>query len=420
MSKIMPITMPKWGIEMQEGTINGWHAVAGQVLGKNDPLLDVETEKIVNTVESPVAGTLRRIVGEVGDTLPVGALVGVYADADISEAELDTVIANFKGANASFEPEDNGATAAAAPSAAPLDDGEQRVSPIARRVADKLGVDVTLVKGTGRNGRVSKEDVEAFHASSQAGSAPSPSAAVAAPVAVAASAPTAANPATANPATHEKMSPMRLTIARRLSESKQTIPHYRLSTAVDFTALFARRAQLVAGGAKVSVNDLLLRGVALTLAHHPQLNAHYAGDEIIRFARADLCVAVSTAGGLSTPVVRDAANQTAAEIAATVAALAERARSGKLTREEITGGTFTVSNLGMFGIDGFDAIINPPQVAILAVGAARERVIARQGAAVVAKVATLTVSCDHRVVDGAVGAAFLAALRDLLEAPAAL
>jgi pyruvate dehydrogenase E2 component (dihydrolipoamide acetyltransferase) len=216
------------------------------------------------------------------------------------------------------------------------------------------------------------------------------------------------------------MSPMRLTIARRLSESKQTIPHYRLSTAVDFTALFARRAQLVAGGAKVSVNDLLLRGVALTLAHHPQLNAHYAGDEIIRFARADLCVAVSTAGGLSTPVVRDVANQTAAEIAATVAALAERARSGKLTREEITGGTFTVSNLGMFGIDGFDAIINPPQVAILAVGAARERVIARQGAAVVAKVATLTVSCDHRVVDGAVGAAFLAALRDLLEAPAAL
>ncbi len=413
MSKIMPITMPKWGIEMQEGTINGWHAVAGQVLGKNDPLLDVETEKIVNTVESPVAGTLRRIVGEVGDTLPVGALVGVYADADISEAELDTFIANFKGANASFEPEDNGATAAAAPSAAPLDDGEQRVSPIARRIADKLGVDITLVKGTGRNGRVSKEDVEAFHASLQAGGAPSPGAA--APVAAAASAPTAANPAT-----HEKMSPMRLTIARRLSESKQTIPHYRLTTAVDFTALFARRAQLVAGGAKLSVNDLLLRGVALTLAHHPQLNAHYAADEVIRFARADLCVAVSTPGGLSTPVVRDAANQSAAEIATTVAALAERARSGKLTREEITGGTFTVSNLGMFGIDGFDAIINPPQVAILAVGAARERVIARQGAAVVAKVATLTVSCDHRVVDGAVGAAFLAALRDLLEAPAAL
>jgi len=224
----------------------------------------------------------------------------------------------------------------------------------------------------------------------------------------------------ANPATREKMTSMRLTIARRLSESKQTIPHYRLSADVDFTALFARRAELVAAGQKVSVNDLLLRGVALTLGKHPQLNAHFAGDEVVKFARADICVAVSTDGGLSTPVLRDVASKSAAEVASGVADLAQRARSGKLVREEITGGTFTVSNLGMFGIDQFDAIINPPQVAILAVGAARERVIARSGAAAVAKVATLTLSCDHRVVDGAVGAAFLADLRVCLESPAAL
>ncbi len=434
MSKINAITMPKWGIEMQEGTINGWHATAGQVLGKTEPLLDVETEKIVNTVETPVAGTLRRIIGQVGDTLAVGALIGLMADAAVSEEELDQFIANFKGADTSFEPAGDAAPAATATAAVPEESsGEARVSPIARRVAERLGVDIAKVVGTGRNGRVSKEDVEAYHAA-QAGAAagevasklaPTMDGAAAAASSLPSSQPTVGGSllpteAGTNPATREKMTSMRLTIARRLSESKQTIPHYRLAADVDFTGLFARRAELVAAGQKVSVNDLLLRGVALTLGKHPQLNAHFAGDEVVKFARADICVAVSTDGGLSTPVLRDVANKTAAEVASGVADLAQRARNGKLVREEITGGTFTVSNLGMFGIDQFDAIINPPQVAILAVGAARERVIARSGAAVVAKVATLTLSCDHRVVDGAVGAAFLADLRGCLESPASL
>ena len=434
MSKINAITMPKWGIEMQEGTINGWHATAGQVLGKTEPLLDVETEKIVNTVETPVAGTLRRIIGQVGDTLAVGALIGLMADAAVSEEELDQFIANFKGADTSFEPAGDAAPAATATAAVPEESsGEARVSPIARRVAERLGVDIAKVVGTGRNGRVSKEDVEAYHAA-QAGAAagevasklaPTMDGAAAAASSLPSSQPTVGGSllpteAGTNPATREKMTSMRLTIARRLSESKQTIPHYRLAADVDFTGLFARRAELVAAGQKVSVNDLLLRGVALTLGKHPQLNAHFAGDEVVKFGRADVCVAVSTDGGLSTPVLRDVANKTAAEVASGVADLAQRARNGKLVREEITGGTFTVSNLGMFGIDQFDAIINPPQVAILAVGAARERVIARSGAAVVAKVATLTLSCDHRVVDGAVGAAFLADLRGCLESPASL
>ena len=434
MSKINAITMPKWGIEMQEGTINGWHATAGQVLGKTEPLLDVETEKIVNTVETPVAGTLRRIIGQVGDTLAVGALIGLMADAAVSEEELDQFIANFKGANTSFEPvADAGPAPTATPSAPEESSGEARVSPIARRVAERLGVDIAKVVGTGRNGRVSKEDVEAYHAA-QAGAAagevasklaPTMDGAAAAASSLPSSQPTVGGSllpteAGTNPATREKMTSMRLTIARRLSESKQTIPHYRLAADVDFTGLFARRAELVAAGQKVSVNDLLLRGVALTLGKHPQLNAHFAGDEVVKFARADICVAVSTDGGLSTPVLRDVANKTAAEVASGVADLAQRARNGKLVREEITGGTFTVSNLGMFGIDQFDAIINPPQVAILAVGAARERVIARNAAALVAKVATLTLSCDHRVVDGAVGAAFLADLRGCLENPATL
>ena len=409
--KIFPITMPKWGIEMQQGTITEWHAAPGGALAKGAPLLDVETEKIVNSVEAPVAGTLRRIVAETGSTEAVGALIAVFADAAVPDAEIDAFIAGFKPADASFDHADAPAapaeTASAADAAA---DGEARISPIARRIAERLGVDITQVKGTGRNGRVSKEDVEAYAASIgvQAGGT-----AAAAP----AVAPTAA---AGDGVVREKMTSMRATIARRLLESKQGIPHYRLAADVDLTALLARRAALRAVGTEVSVNDLLVRACALTLVKHPAVNAQLQGDEVHKFPHADIAVAVATDGGLVTPIVRSADTKSAAQIGAETGDLAARARSGKLTREEITGGTFTLSNLGMFGIDRFDAIINPPQVAILAVGAGADRVIARGGSVVVAKVATLTLSCDHRVVDGAIGAQFLQALRQTIESADAL
>jgi pyruvate dehydrogenase E2 component (dihydrolipoamide acetyltransferase) len=415
--RIFPITMPKWGIEMQQGTITEWHAAPGAALAKGAPLLDVETEKIVNSVEAPVAGTLRRIVAETGSTESVGALIAVFADAAVSDAEIDAFIAGFKPAAASFEPEGASAAepvAAAAPAAAPADaDGEARVSPIARRIAERLGVDITQVKGTGRNGRVSKEDVEAYAASLGV------SGAAAAPMTAAPSAP-AATPAAGDGVVREKMTSMRSTIARRLLESKQGIPHYRLAADVDLTALLARRAALRAAGTEVSVNDLLVRACALTLVKHPAVNAQLHGDEVHKFPHADIAVAVATDGGLVTPIVRSADTKTAAQIGAETGDLATRARSGKLAREEITGGTFTLSNLGMFGIDRFDAIINPPQVAILAVGAGADRAIVRGGSVVVAKVATLTLSCDHRVVDGAIGAQFLQALRQTIESADAL
>jgi len=389
--KIFPITMPKWGIEMQQGTITEWHAAPGGALAKGAPLLDVETEKIVNSVEAPVAGTLRRIVAETGSTEAVGALIAVFADAAVSDAEIDAFIAGFKPADASFDHADAPAAPAEAASAADAAaDGEARISPIARRIAERLGVDITQVKGTGRNGRVSKEDVEAYAASAGDG------------------------------VVREKMTSMRATIARRLLESKQGIPHYRLAADVDLTALLARRAALRAAGTEVSVNDLLVRACALTLVKHPAVNAQLQGDEVHKFPHADIAVAVATDGGLVTPIVRSADTKSAAQIGAETGDLAARARSGKLTREEITGGTFTLSNLGMFGIDRFDAIINPPQVAILAVGAGADRVIARGGSVVVAKVATLTLSCDHRVVDGAIGAQFLQALRQTIESADAL
>jgi len=221
--------------------------------------------------------------------------------------------------------------------------------------------------------------------------------------------------------TREKMTSMRATIARRLLESKQSIPHYRLAVDVDLTALLARRAQMnKGGGTKISVNDLLVRATALALVKHPGVNAQLQGDEVVRFPHADICVAVASDNGLVTPIVRAADTKSTAHIATEVADLAERARSGRLTRDEITGGTFTISNLGMFGVDRFDAIINPPQVAILAVGTGSDRVVPRNGQATVAKVATFTLSCDHRVVDGAAGAQFLSTLRELVEHPDAL
>jgi pyruvate dehydrogenase E2 component (dihydrolipoamide acetyltransferase) len=409
--KIFPITMPKWGIEMQQGTITEWHAVPGGALAKGAPLLDVETEKIVNSVEAPVAGTLRRIVAETGSTEAVGALIAVFADASVSDAEIDAFIAGFKPADASFDHADAPAAPAAAASAVDAAaDGEARISPIARRIAERLGVDITQVKGTGRNGRVSKEDVEAYAASIGVQAADTP---VTTPAAGSTAAP-------GDGVVREKMTSMRATIARRLLESKQGIPHYRLAADVDLTALLARRAALRVAGTEVSVNDLLVRACALTLVKHPAVNAQLQGDEVHKFPHADIAVAVATDGGLVTPIVRSADTKSAAQIGAETGDLATRARSGKLTREEITGGTFTLSNLGMFGIDRFDAIINPPQVAILAVGAGADRVIARGGNVVVAKVATLTLSCDHRVVDGAIGAQFLQALRQTIESADAL
>lgn len=425
--RIFAITMPKWGIEMTEGTITDWHFAPGQDVTKGDTLLDVETEKIVNSVEAPISGTLRRILADKGATEKVGALIAVFADSSVDEAELETFVAGFKPADTGFEPDagTSEATAAVTAPSVPAStgtagatadsggDGEARVSPIARRIAERLGIDVSKVKGTGRNGRVSKEDVEAYAASLTAGggSSASPAAASATPPAAGAG----------NTPTREKMTSMRATIARRLLESKQGIPHYRLAIDADLTALLAHRAQLNAGGgAKVSVNDLLVRACALALVQHPSVNAQLHGEEVHRFPHADICVAVATDSGLVTPIVRSAETKSPAQIATEVADLAERARTGRLTREEIAGGTFTISNLGMFGVDRFDAIINPPQVAILAVGAGADRAIVRNAQVVVAKVATLTLSCDHRVVDGAVGAQFLATLRGLIEQPAKL
>ena len=422
MSQNIAVTMPKWGIEMTEGTINGWTVAVGQNVAKGDPLLDVETEKIVNTVEAPAAGVLRRQIGVVGDVHPVGVLIGVIADAATSDADIDAFVAGFKGATVSFELDAavpavaTAATAAAATgdAAAAGADGEQRVSPIARRVAERLGVDLSKVRGTGRNGRVSKEDVEAHAATQAAGGGSTAAPATTVAPAAAAAAPVAGQ-------TRTKMSSMRATIARRLLESYQNLPHFRLACDVDAGRLILKKGEVSDHtSTRITVNDMLVRACSIALLRHPLVNSQLQGDEIVQFAHADIAVAVATENGLITPIVRQADTLNVAQIARATSDLSERALRGALTREEITGGTFTISNLGMHGVARFDAIINPPQVAILAVGAAEERVVARDGLPTVARMMTLTLSVDHRVIDGAVGAGFLQTLRQLIEQPESL
>ncbi len=398
MTRIAAITVPKWGIEMQEGTITAWHAAPGQRVSQGDQLLDIETDKIVNSVESPATGTLRRIVAGPGETRAVGELIGVFAEHEVGEAEIDAYIASYVPPDTSFEYDSGkpGETASSRTARSePADAGaEQRISPIARKRAEELGIDVSRLKGTGRNGRVSKEDVEAAYAARPARATVS------------------------NAPMQESLSSMRLTIARRLVESKQTIPHYRIVSEVDFAALIERRASLESKG--VSVTDLLLRACALALVRHPQVNAHLDGNTLLKFPHADIALAVATDHGLVTPIVRSVDTKPVDEVAKEAADLIARARAGRLERPEITGGTFTVSNLGMFGVERFDAIINPPQVGIVAVGAVREIPVVRAGEIRIGQRVALTYAFDHRVVDGAEGARFAATVRALIESPATL
>jgi pyruvate dehydrogenase E2 component (dihydrolipoamide acetyltransferase) len=419
---ISAVIMPKWGIEMTEGTITGWRVGEGQRVERGAEILDVETEKIVNAVEAPAGGTLRRILASGGETHAVGALIGVIAEDQASDAEITRFIETFVAAVVSFDsdgvapaemtaaPAEPAIAEAAAGGATEVAADEARVSPIARRVAERLGVDLSKVTGTGRNGRISKEDVETFAAQTAA----------AAPAVAATTTAGGATAATTG-VRRVRMSARRGTIARRLLESTRSIPHFRLEMEVDFGPLLRhKRTQSQAGGDRVTVNDVLLRAAALALVQHPMVNAQLEGDEILQFENADIAIAVAAEAGLVTPILLSANHKSVATIARESRDLIDRARRGSLLREEISGGSFTVSNLGMHGVTRFDAIINAPQVAILAVGAVSQRPAVRAGALAVADMVTLTLSADHRVVDGAVGAAFLATLRGLLEQPAAL
>jgi pyruvate dehydrogenase E2 component (dihydrolipoamide acetyltransferase) len=404
MSRIQPVAMPKMGIEMVEGTIAGWRKQPGEAVAQGDEIVEIESDKIINVWESPVDGVLRRQLAADGDVLKVGALIGVIAGADVPDYDIDAYIAGFGGpreapAAAVAAPARAAPPAAASPARAaaePGDDSGRRVSPVVRRLAEELGVTLEAVQGSGRNGRITTEDIE--RAAREGGVA-------------------AVAPAAAPDFEQSALSATRKTIGKRLTEAKQQIPHFYLESEYPLDGLIAQRAKLnAAGGAKISVNDLLVWCVARALLREPRVNINFDGDTVRRFAHAHIAVAIATDEGLYAATIRDADTLSPAQIAAAGAALAERAKRGALTREDITGGTFTVSNLGMFGVTRFTAIINPPMGAILALGRAVERAVVRDGRIEVATVLSATLSCDHRVIDGAVGAQFLKVLGEEIAA----
>jgi len=389
-SDIYPIAVPKWGIEMVEGTITSWNKSEGDTIAKGDEVFEMESDKIVNVWDSPVDGVLRRVLVPAGDAHPVGALLGVIADASVADSDIDAFIAQHSAASPESASDAGDSKQPHTKQPVQTGDAYTRSSPSVRRLADELGVDLGTVAGTGRRGRITDEDVKA--AAGGSGGAPEGVEVI-------------------------PLSATRKTIARRLTEAKQTIPHFYLTAEYELDGLLAHRATLnESSGTKVSVNDLIVWCVAQALMKEPRVNVNLVDDDIHQFSAAHVSVAIATEDGLYPATVYNADSKSPADIAAATVELAEKAQTGKLTKEDISGGSFTVSNLGMYGITQFTAIVNPPMGAILALGKATQQVVVENGEQRIATVLNATLSCDHRVIDGAVGAQYLAVLGDVIAA----
>ena len=427
---------------MEEGQVVKWLRSEGDGVTAGDVIAEIETDKATMELTARGDGVLRAILVGEGGTAQVGeviALIGA-ADEDISELQAASLAASEGngegkggGAHPDAEPASRTDAAAGEAPASGSDlsiDGRIKASPLARRLAAESGVELSTVSGSGPAGRIVKRDIEAAIAADPTVAVGAPG--TPAPVGGEAAAPISATPISPAPvlvpsgAEFEDvpLSQMRKTIARRLAESIGPVPHFFLTIEVDMgRAMEARRtinAMLEREGRKISLNDLIIRATAAALKRHPACNAHWLGDAIRVFNRVHIGVAVAVEDGLITPIIRDADLKGVAHIGAEVRELAGRAREKKLQPDEYTGATFSISNLGMFGIHEFTAVINPPEAGILAVGGVEEVPVAEAGQVVVRNRMKITMSCDHRVIDGALGAAFLATLKGMLEEPAAI
>ena len=513
MSEIKTLEIPKWGLSMEEGTIAQWLIQEGEHFTKGQEICEIETTKIVNVLEAPFEGTLRKILAKNGDTLIVGGFIAVCAEPQVADAEIDAFVQSLGGtpvtAGASSKSETK-TVAAATEKTAPVpaettaqtvavqnsaskalkpavqggyaiptalqgyqlsedvfatphalrlaekhnvdlakitgsgragrisvsdiqtaviaaggqwpdirhqasgkavkstaDDSQIAATPVARRLAKQWGINLHDCRASGSRGRICKEDVEAVYTRDNPSvshtaceSAPAPSAAV----------------------TTIAMNGMRRAIASRLQSAKRNAPHFRLIADLNVDAIQALRSQINATvpQVKLSINDMLIKAAAAALMKVPQVNVQFdeENQQILQFEHADISIAVAIENGLITPIVKAANKKSLAEISAEVRDLATRAKIGKLAPDEFQGGSFSISNLGMLGVKQFDAIINPPQGAILALGASEQRTVVENDQIVIRQMVTATLSCDHRVIDGALGAKFLAAFKQFVENPA--
>jgi pyruvate dehydrogenase E2 component (dihydrolipoamide acetyltransferase) len=408
------VVMPRLSDTMEEGTILRWLVAEGEHVRRGQEIVEIETDKATMTYESDLDGVLHLLAAE-GDTLPVGAIIASVESADASAPNA----APDKSAVIPEAPTAAPETPAVAPEAAApprqttspdQKEGERvKASPLARRIATEREIDLHALSGTGPGGRIVKADVEAAAESDQA--------------------PGVEKPATAKGETTEvELSRTQQTIARRMAESKATIPHFALQSDIDMEECVALRSELKRLGHAdaPTYNDMVLKACALALREHPRANSSYRDGRLQLHSRVNIGVAVatdsdeSTGGALIVPSVFDADVKSLGEIAREARALAARVRDGSITPPELGGGTFTVSNLGMFGVTSFTAIINPPQAAILSVGSVQPRPVAQENEIVARQRMTVTLACDHRILYGADAARFLARIRELLEQPAGL
>jgi pyruvate dehydrogenase E2 component (dihydrolipoamide acetyltransferase) len=410
------VRMPAALAGVTEAAIQTWIAQPGQQVAVGDVLAEIETEKAVVEYAAEVAGTVGRLLVNEGDSIEVGtpiaviltvgegedaiapALAAAGASEQVALAPVEPAPGPVEPAPAAVPPQNPPVEASVASPPPQVVPSRLVASPIVRRLARERGIDLARVAGSGPGGRIVRRDLDVVTA-----------------VSTASAAPLAAGSAAGTP---EKLTGMRKAIARRLTESFSTVPHFYLTAHCRVDRLLALRAQVnEAAERKVSVNDFVLKAVAGALVDVPAANAIWGGDSILRFTGADIAVAVAVDGGLLTPVLHGVDTMSLLDVSATVAEFAERARAGKLQQHELEGGSFSVSNLGMYGVDEFSAILNPPQSGILAVAAAKQQPVVDDGVLGVGTVMTVTLSADHRVIDGAVGAEWMAAFRRRIENP---
>jgi pyruvate dehydrogenase E2 component (dihydrolipoamide acetyltransferase) len=421
------VLMPALSPTMTVGTLSKWHKKVGDTVQSGDVLAEIETDKATMEIEAVEEGKLAKILVEEGtEGVAINTIIALILEEDEDESALEGAEAATPKPPVAPTPTPEAASAqtasSAAPSQQPASDGNRTVaSPLARRMAEQAGLDLGSLSGSGPNSRIIKSDIEqALQGGAPAAQAPAQET----PAAKAAPHPTQL-PATISSGsyTDEPVSMIRKVIAERLTLSKQTVPHFYLTVECEIDSLLAMRKELNDrapkgdGSYKLSVNDFVVRASALAMRRFPQVNSSWQGEFIRKYHRIDIAIAVATKTGLITPVVRDADNKGLAQVSSEVKDLAARAQDGSLLLEEYQGGGFTISNLGMYDVKEFAAIINPPQSAILAVSTGKQQPVVKSGALAIATVMNCTLSADHRVVDGAVGAEFMAAFKKLIEEP---